>query len=200
MIPPRIPPLRIRMARRLAWSSVRGGLLAIVVIVGMSMAILKFARVGALRGDTFRLYALVGEARGILKGSEVWLSGQKIGKVADIRFRSPTIADTSARLLLELEVMEKYRDAMHRDAEAQIKAGGSVMGPSSSTSARARRRRRRFPAMATPCQSATPMDVEGSTAQFNAATRDSGDRDEHQVDALGASRHRGTLGAVLHRG
>ena len=36
------------MARRIAWSNVRGGLIAIAVIVGIAVATLKYARVGAL--------------------------------------------------------------------------------------------------------------------------------------------------------
>jgi phospholipid/cholesterol/gamma-HCH transport system substrate-binding protein len=159
------------MARRLAWSDVRGGLVAIVVMVGISAAVLKYARIGALRGDTFRLYALVGEARGILKGSEVWLSGQKIGKVTNISFRPPTTADTSSRLVVELEVMEQYRSVMHRDAEAQIKAGGSLIGavvvsltPGNAGSPEIRDR--------DTVRTRPQLDIEGSTAQFGAAAHE----------------------------
>jgi phospholipid/cholesterol/gamma-HCH transport system substrate-binding protein len=116
------------MARRLAWSNVRGGLIAVAVIVGISVATLKYARVGALRGDRIHLYVVVGAARGVLKGSEVWLMGQKVGKISDIRFRAPSESDTSTRVMVELEVLEKYREAMHRDALAQIRPGGSLIG------------------------------------------------------------------------
>jgi len=116
------------MGRRLGWSSVRGGLIAIAVIVGICVATLKYARVGALRGDRVQLYAAVGAARGVLKGSEVWLLGQKVGRIADIRFRPPAESDTGARVLIEMEVLEKHSAAMHRDAEAQIRPGGSVIG------------------------------------------------------------------------
>ena len=116
------------MARRLAWSNVRGGLVAIAVIVGICVATLKYARVGALRGDRIHLYVVVDAARGILTGSEVWLMGQKVGKISDIRFRSPSESDTSTRVMVELEVLEKYREAMHRDAVAQIRPGGSLIG------------------------------------------------------------------------
>lgn len=188
------------MARPLAWSDVRGGLLAIVAIVGISVATLKYARVGALRGDTFRLYALVSEARGILKGSEVWLSGQKIGKVADIRFRSPNIADTTTRLLLELQVMEKYRAVMHRDAEAQIRTGGSVIGavvvslsPGTPASPEIRD--------GDTLRAQPSADIEGSTAEFGAAAREvpaimknvKAMREELEAT-------RGSLGAAMHEG
>jgi phospholipid/cholesterol/gamma-HCH transport system substrate-binding protein len=116
------------MARPLAWSNVRGGLIAIGVIVGICAATLKYARVGALHGDRIHLYAVLSAARGVLKGSEVWLMGQKVGKITDIRFRSPSESDTSTRVLVEMEVLEKYREAMHHDAVAQIRPGGSVIG------------------------------------------------------------------------
>ena len=159
------------MARRLAWSNVRGGLIAIAAIVGICAATLKYARVGALRGDRIRLYVVVGAARGILTGSEVWLMGQKVGRVADIRFRSPSESDTTARVMVELEVLEKYREAMHRDAVAQIRPGGSLIGA--------------MVVYLAPGTTAAPTirdgdtvrakpqsDVESTTARFGAATKE----------------------------
>ena len=117
------------MPRRLAWSDVRGGLIACVVLVVAAVAILRFSRVGALHGDTFPLYATVGDASGVMKGSEVWLSGQKIGKITDISFRPPGSADTLHRVAIEMEVLSRYADAMRRDAVGQIRSGGSFIGP-----------------------------------------------------------------------
>ncbi len=116
------------MARRLSWSDVRGGAIAALTIVLIAAATLKYSRLGTLHGDTMPLIARVGEARGLLVGSEVWLSGQKIGKVIGISFRSPTVADTSSRIEIRMQVLAKYRIAIHRDAVAQIRAGGSVIG------------------------------------------------------------------------
>src|SRR3954468_23223060 len=112
------------MARRLVWADVRGGLVALLVLAAISIATLKYARVGALHGDRIRLYALTGEARGIMKGSEVWLLGQKVGLVTDIRFQPPSTSDTASRLLLAMEVQSQYADAIRRDAVAQIRPGG----------------------------------------------------------------------------
>ena len=116
------------MARRLSWSDVRGGLIACLVIAAVAFGILRFMRVGTLHGSTFRLYAIVEEARGISQGSEVWLGGQKIGKVTAIRFLTMG-ADTTQRILIAMEVLEEHRGAMRRDAVAQIRAGGSIIGP-----------------------------------------------------------------------
>jgi len=117
------------MPRRLSWSDVRGGLIACVVLGVAAVAILRFSRVGALHGDTFPLYATVGDASGVMKGSEVWLSGQKIGKITDISFRPPRSADTLHRVAIEMEVLSRYSDAMRRDAVGQIRSGGSFIGP-----------------------------------------------------------------------
>jgi ABC-type transporter Mla subunit MlaD len=159
------------MARRLAWSNVRGGLIAVVALVAFSVATLKYARVGALRGDTMRLYAVVGAARGVLRGSEVWLMGQKVGKITDIRFRSPTESDTSSRVLVAMEVLERYSTSLHRDAVAQIRPGGSVIGAMvvylSSGSAGTPEVRDGDTLRAKP-----QSDAEAATAQFGAATRE----------------------------
>jgi phospholipid/cholesterol/gamma-HCH transport system substrate-binding protein len=188
------------MARRLAWSNVRGGLVAIAAIAVISIGTLKFARVGALRGDTIRVYAVVGAARGVLKGSEVWLMGQKVGKIADIQFRSPSESDTSARVLVMMDVLERYREAIHRDAVAQIRPGGSVIGAMviylSSGSAAAPTIRN-----GDTVHAKAQSDVEAATSQFGAATRElpavmanvKTIRDELKSS-------RGTMGALMHGG
>jgi phospholipid/cholesterol/gamma-HCH transport system substrate-binding protein len=117
------------MARRLSWSDVRGGLIACVVLVVVAVIILRFSRVGALHGDTILLYATVGDATGVTKGSEVWLSGQKIGKITDIRFRSPESSDTLHRVAIEMKILSRYGEALRSDAVGQIRSGGSFIGP-----------------------------------------------------------------------
>jgi phospholipid/cholesterol/gamma-HCH transport system substrate-binding protein len=185
------------MARRLSWSDVRGGLIAVVVIAIVALAILKFLRVGALHGDTFRLYALVGEARGVTKGSEVWLNGQKVGKIIDIRFL-PASADTARRIQIEMEVLEQYRDAMRTDAQAQIRAGGSVIGPpvvylSAGTP-------RAAPLQPNDTVRTRPQaDVEGATGQFATATKEfPAIIGNVKVLAVQLEGTEGTVGAVLN--
>jgi hypothetical protein len=159
------------MARRLSWSDVRGGILACSAIGAVTFVVLKYARVGALHGDTMMLYALVGEARGVLVGSEVWLSGQKIGKITDIRFRPPAFSDTSARIEISMEVLERYRSAIHRDAVAQIQNGGTFIGaPVMYMSPGTMKTGMIQPGdtVSTHPQS----DVEGTTSQFGAATQE----------------------------
>lgn len=159
------------MARRLSWSDVRGGIIASIAIAAVVFGIMKFSRVGALHGDTMTLYALVGEARGMLVGSEVWLSGQKIGKVNAITFRSPQVADTSARIEIRMEVLARNRPDIHRDAIAQIRAGGSLIGqpvmymsPGTMKAAVIR--------SGDTISTHPQVDAEGTTAQFSLASRE----------------------------
>ena len=92
------------MSRNLAWRDLKTGTIAFVAIVGLAMSILLFARVGALHGDTTNLYVVTDDAPGVLSGTEVWLSGTKVGLVRDIHFR-PVTTDTSQRLAIHLEVL-----------------------------------------------------------------------------------------------
>src|SRR5512138_359187 len=64
------------MPRKASWRELVIGLVSFAVLVGVGFSVLVFARVGRLHGSTFRLYALTGEARGVIRGSEVWLGGQ----------------------------------------------------------------------------------------------------------------------------
>jgi len=110
-----------------SWRSLIPGLIAVAAIVLSTVALLVFAQVGALHGDTVRVFAATDQARGLLKGSDVWLAGQKVGVVADIRFQSIT-TDVAQRLLLELELLEVYLPQLRRDSYAQIRTGGSLIG------------------------------------------------------------------------
>ena len=158
------------MARTLTWSDVRGGLIACAVIALAAFGILKFMRVGALKGDTFPMYAVVSEARGVMKGSEVWLSGQRIGKITDIQYL-PVTSDTTRRILLVMDVLEEHRYALRRDAVAQIRAGGSVIGAAvvylSAGSLRAAPLR-----SGDTVHTLVQADVEGATAQFGQAAKE----------------------------
>lgn len=113
--------------RRRTWSRLIPGVLGLVAVIGGAIAVLVFARVGALHGDTFRLYVYAKEARGILKGSEVWLAGRRVGLVANVSFR-PTSADTLGPVRIALDILEPYREQFRADSYAQIRSGGSLIG------------------------------------------------------------------------
>ena len=96
-------------------------------IIGLCVAVLMFAQVGALHGDTFRLYAAMGSARGVIEGTEVWLSGQKVGLVTGVDFQ-PVSVDTNRRVVIGMDVLEEYREQIRANSTAQVRAGGTLIG------------------------------------------------------------------------
>ncbi len=115
------------MPRKVRWRELRVGAIGAAAVVAAVLAILLFARVGALHGSKSILYVATPDATGILKGSEVWLGGKKIGLVKGVRFR-PVSSDTTGQLIIESEVLEEYLPQVRRDSRADIRAGGSLIG------------------------------------------------------------------------
>jgi ABC-type transporter Mla subunit MlaD len=115
------------MARANSWRDLWVGVVALTLLVLAGGAVLRFARVGALHGDAVPLYAATPHARGVLPGSEVWLEGQKVGVVRAVGFR-PANPDTSAPVLLTLDVLTEVLPLISRDAQPDIRAGGSFVG------------------------------------------------------------------------
>jgi phospholipid/cholesterol/gamma-HCH transport system substrate-binding protein len=116
------------MPRRTRWRDLIPGLIALAAIVAAVMGVFMYARLGALHGDTFTLYSATNQARGLMKGSEVWLAGVKVGLVEAIDFRRVTAADTGDRVVIRLDVLSKYREFIRRDGHTQIRNGGTLIG------------------------------------------------------------------------
>jgi phospholipid/cholesterol/gamma-HCH transport system substrate-binding protein len=115
------------MPRPLGWRQLLPGLAVAAAGVAATAAVYKFARVGALRGDTVRIYALTDHVAGLSVGSEVWLGGQKVGLVRSIEFAPPT-ADTTTRVVVSADILDEYQPLVRRDSYAEIRAGGSLVG------------------------------------------------------------------------
>lgn len=115
------------MPRPLAWRQLVPGVAILTVIILAALAVLVFARVGALHGDTYRLYVLSDDARGVISGTEVWLAGQKIGAVHDISFR-PVTNDSLGRLAVALDVLDDYKLAIRGDSRAEFRSGSTPIG------------------------------------------------------------------------
>lgn len=113
--------------RSLAWNQLAPGLVTIGVIAMTAVSVLAFARVGSLRGDTYRIYLLADEARGVIAGTEVWIAGTKAGVVRGVSFR-PVTADTLGRLAVELEVLRRVQPQIRRDSRVEFRAGGTAIG------------------------------------------------------------------------
>jgi ABC-type transporter Mla subunit MlaD len=115
------------MPRRASWKELRTGLIALAGLVIVALGILVFARVGALHGRTFRLYARTQNARGVIRGTEVWLAGQKVGIVKDVEFL-PVSVPRRERVLIVMQILEHARSQIRRDSRTDLRAGGTMIG------------------------------------------------------------------------
>jgi ABC-type transporter Mla subunit MlaD len=114
--------------RALRWRHLLPGVITLGVLLVTTAATLKYARIGTLRGDTVRYYAAFSSARNVLGGTEVWISGTKVGRVNSVHFAPPS-ADTSRRVVVEFEVLKKYREQIRENSVARLGTGARVMGP-----------------------------------------------------------------------
>lgn len=115
------------MAARRSWKELLPGIIALSALVFIAVGVLFYARVGRLHGETGRIFVTVGEARALIKGSEVWLAGKKIGRVENIAFM-PATTDTLHRIVIEVEVVERHRPKLRHDSPVQIRSGGTLIG------------------------------------------------------------------------
>jgi len=93
----------------------------------VAVLILTFARVGALHGKTFRLFVTTDAARGVIRGTEVWLDGQKVGLVKAVEFQ-PVSKSPSERLVLALDVLDDVRQDVRADSKVSIRSGATLIG------------------------------------------------------------------------
>jgi len=115
------------MPRAARWSQLTIGIVAFAVIVAAVLGVLIFARVGALHGTTTELYMVTDRASGVIKGTEVWLGGQKVGVVTSVSLRPPS-ADTTERVAIAMDVLRQYLPLIRHDSDVQIQPGGSLIG------------------------------------------------------------------------
>lgn len=116
------------MSPHLSWSKLVPGLVALGLVVASAAAIVVFGGIGSVRGDTIRVHVITNQARGLMNGSDVWLNGQRIGAVTDVDFLPPH-TDTTARVVVTVQVEEDDAVQIRRDSDVQIRAGGNVIGP-----------------------------------------------------------------------
>jgi MlaD protein len=116
------------MHKPLTWRNLSLGLATVAVAAAGAAAILAFGRVGTLHGRTLRLFVAANEAQGVIRGTEVWFDGEKIGTVRGTRLRPYTV-DTARRVLVELDVLDKDAVRIRKDSRAQIRPGTSQLGP-----------------------------------------------------------------------
>jgi hypothetical protein len=76
---------------------------------------------------TIRVYVATDDATGVIRGTEVWHSGQRIGEVEGTSLRSVSI-DTSQRVLVSVTIPRDLAPRIRRDTRAQIRPGSSMLG------------------------------------------------------------------------
>lgn len=116
------------MAPRLTWSKLLPGIITIVVLATATVAVLVFSSVGRLSGEKTRLYVLTNSAHGVMRGTDVWLAGQKVGVVEDVKFR-PVSTDTTARVIIAIDVLESDAGQIRHDSDIRVRAGANLVGP-----------------------------------------------------------------------
>jgi ABC-type transporter Mla subunit MlaD len=116
------------MAPRLTWSRLVPGIVTITVLATATVVVLMYSSVGRVTGDKVRLYVATNSAHGVMRGTEVWLSGQKVGVVEDVGFR-PVSADTASRVIIALDVRERDAQQIRRDSDIRVRAGANLVGP-----------------------------------------------------------------------
>ena len=113
--------------RHTSWRSLIIGLVAIGSVAVLAVWVLLAGRVGALHGDRYRLFLLTADASRVVKGTEVWLEGQKVGLVSTVSLR-PVSADRTRRVVIELEVLREFQPEIRSDSYAHFGHAGTPIG------------------------------------------------------------------------
>jgi len=117
------------MAPRISWSNLLPGIIAITVLTLITIGVLMFAGIGQIRGAKTHLYVLTDQARGVMRGTDVWIAGQKVGTVDGVDFAAPTNDTTRGRVVLAVSVRASQAQQIRRDSRAQVRAGANIIGP-----------------------------------------------------------------------
>ncbi|HEX3866430.1 MAG TPA: MlaD family protein [Gemmatimonadaceae bacterium] len=115
------------MDRSLRWNKLVSGLIAVACIGVVAVLILVFGRAGALHGRKFTVFVTTDAARGVIKGTEVWLDGQKIGLVSNVSFRPPSVRPDE-RIVMTLSILSRARSHIRKDTHIQVRSGLTVLG------------------------------------------------------------------------
>jgi len=115
------------MPRVTRWSQLTIGLVALAGVIAVAGGVLVFARVGALRGPATMLYMVTDRASRVIKGTDVWLGGQKVGVVDAVTLRGVS-TDTADRVLIRMRVLDQFMPYVRRNSSAQIRSGSTLIG------------------------------------------------------------------------
>jgi hypothetical protein len=117
-------PQLISVAKPLSWRSLKLGLVTLAGLLLLPVVVIYAPGIGR---STIELYVATNDATGVIRGTEVWLSGERIGKVEETELR-PVSTDTSQRVLVRVTIMRDLAPRIRRDTRAQIRPGTSMVG------------------------------------------------------------------------
>ena len=194
-----LPAIIVNMPSRLSWSNLAIGLVALAAVIGIAVAVLLFAGIGQIRGKKMHLYVATNQARGVMRGTEVWVAGQKVGLVDAIGF-GPANSDTSGRVVIAISVKANDAAQIRRDSPVQVKSGANVIAPAvvyleagSPTSPPAHE--------GDTLRAHAQSDLETATVKFNEATEQIGPLVADARIVMARVRDpSGTVGAILTEG
>lgn len=158
------------MAKTLHWQDLKIGILSVAAVIAAALGVLTFGRVGTLHGETFDVYVTTKAARGVIRGTEVWLDGQKVGLVRDVAFQPPT-ADPRNRIVIKLKLLKSSESHVRFDTKVSVRSGSSVIGDqvvymSSGTA------RQRQVANGDTIRSSEQVDYESASGEFAEASKE----------------------------
>lgn len=93
-------------------------------LVGAPFVVMFAPKIGH---RTMHLYVATDNATGVIRGADVWDSGERIGEVEGTSLR-PVSVDTSQRVLVRIAIPHDLAPRIRRDTRAQIRPGTSMFG------------------------------------------------------------------------
>jgi len=116
------------MPARLTWRKLLPGLAAIVGVLIVALGVVFFAGVGQIRGKKEHFFLATDQARGVMRGTEVWIAGQKAGLVDYVAFAPPS-SDSTGRVVIAFSVRASDAAQIRRTSTAELRAGTSIIAP-----------------------------------------------------------------------
>jgi phospholipid/cholesterol/gamma-HCH transport system substrate-binding protein len=112
-------------ASRISWSQIRVGAAIVVALSVLGVAIFFIGETGAVFGERYQLITLMPSANGLIKGANVRLAGQDVGKVQDISFVPVAERRNPDHVLrITLAINRAVAEHIRRDSEARIRTQG----------------------------------------------------------------------------
>jgi hypothetical protein len=109
------------------WSRLLAGIAALLLLAVTVITILTRVGIGQLPGRKFTIYALAAEARGILRGSDIWIAGRRVGTVSEVAFLPP-VASGESRTVITMDILADRRELVRANSTARVRGGTRLIG------------------------------------------------------------------------